>query len=219
MNITTTTKSITLGALALALSACAATETMLEHGSLEVSTQQSKTLFLDPVADSEKIIYVSIRNTSSEKLKIEPAIKESLKAKGYKLVTNPGQAHYLLQANILNIGKMSEAASHKALYDGYGGTLVSVGAGAGIGALATKSTTGAALGAMSGGLLNMAANSLVKDVNYTMITDIKVTEQIKGHKESWQTRVVSTAEKVNLKFKDAQRPLEEGLVQTISGIF
>ena len=87
----------------------------------------------------------------------------------------------------------------------------------------------------------------VKDVNYTMITDIQISErvgkgikvneqfqsklkngsstvtsQISSHDSQYQryrTRVVSNADKVNLKFSDARVSLEQGLVKVISGIF
>lgn len=93
----------------------------------------------------------------------------------------------------------------------------------------------------------MAADSLVKDVNYTMITDIQISERVgKGIKvneqfqsnlkngrssvtsqissrdsqyQRYRTRVVSNADKVNLKFQDARPALEQGLVKVISGIF
>ena len=87
----------------------------------------------------------------------------------------------------------------------------------------------------------------VKDVNYTMITDVqiservgkgvKVNEQFQSHLKNgsstvtsqtsshdsqyqrYRTRVVSNADKVNLKFSDARVSLEQGLVKVISGIF
>ena len=87
--------------------------------------------------------------------------------------------------------------------------------------------------------------STVKDVNYAMITDIQVSERTNGpiyqktksnlkqgtsaqtvqqysektNFKRYRTRVVSNADKVNLKFAEARPALEQGLVQAISGIF
>ena len=52
------------------LSACAATQTMIEHGSLDTKTNLSRTIFLDPVPNSEKSIYLSVKNTSDQEIRI-----------------------------------------------------------------------------------------------------------------------------------------------------
>lgn len=90
-------------------------------------------------------------------------------------------------------------------------------------------------------------DAVVKDVNFSMITDVRISERVgKGVKvseehranlsqgtgssthqistrnsnyERYQTRIVSNAEKVNLSFKDARPALETGLVKTLAGIF
>ena len=89
--------------------------------------------------------------------------------------------------------------------------------------------------------------STVKDVNFSMITDVRISERVgRGVKvseehranlsqgtgssthqistrmsqyERYQTRIVSNAEKVNLSFKDARPALEADLVKVLSGIF
>ena len=45
----------TLGAIAL-LTGCAATQVAMEHRTLDVSTKQSETIFLDPIPASQKTI-------------------------------------------------------------------------------------------------------------------------------------------------------------------
>lgn len=228
------------------LTGCAATQTALEHRTLEVSTKQSETIFLDPVSNHQKTVYVSVKNTSDEELNIAPQLKPALIAHGYKVVNNPNSAHYLLQANVLKVGKMSVAASQSALGGGYGSAIAGAVAGTAIGSF-TQSSTGMIAGGLAGGVIGIAADSLVKDVNYTMITDIQISERVgKGVKvneqlhshlrngsstmtsqtssrdsqyQRYRTRVVSNANKVNLKFQDARAPLEQGLVKVISGIF
>jgi hypothetical protein len=50
----------------------------------------------------------------------------------------------------------------------------------------------------------------------------KLIQNISGAQAKWktyQTRIVSTANKVNLEFNEALKSLEDGLVRSISGIF
>jgi hypothetical protein len=239
-------EAIILSTLAAVLCSCAATQTALEHGSLQISTKQSETIFLDPVSSAQKTVYVSVKNTSDEEIDIAPQLKTALSSHGYKVINNPNSAHYLLQANVLKVGKMSVAASQSALGGGYGSAIAGAVAGTAAGSF-TQSSTGMIAGGLAGGVIGLAADSLVKDVNYTMITDvqiservgkgIKVNEQFQSHLKNgsatvtsqtssrdsqyqrYRTRVVSNADKVNLKFSDARVSLEQGLVKVISGIF
>ncbi|HDS3856751.1 TPA: complement resistance protein TraT [Legionella pneumophila] len=233
-----------LGFAAL-LTSCAATQTALEHGSLQTDTKLSQTVFLDPVAPSQKTIYVAIKNTSQEQLSLEKPLAHALQDKGYQVVTNPDKAHYMLQANILKVGKMSVSASQSALGGGYGSALAGAGAGAALGALSGNSNAMIG-GGIAGGVIGLAADSLVKDVNYTMITDVQISERVgkgavkehfnaslaNGHAsqtyqsiqkssdfQRYRTRIVSNADKVNLQFAQARPALEAGLVTTLAGIF
>lgn len=240
-----TTNTLILSAIAL-LTGCAATQTALEHGSLQVSTKQSETVFLDPISESQKTVYISVKNTSDEEVTISPQLKNALAAHGYKVVNNPHSAHYLLQANILKIGKMSSSSSQSALGGGYGSAIAGAVVGTAAGSF-THSTAGMIAGGLSGSVIGLAADSLVKYVNYTMITDIQISEKVaRGVKvnekfqsqvnngsssmtsqassresqyQRYRTRVVSNADKMNLKFADARPALEQGLVKVISGIF
>ncbi|HDV5785721.1 TPA: complement resistance protein TraT [Legionella pneumophila] len=238
-------KSLFVGSIAV-LTGCAATQTAIEHGSLQVSTKQSETIFLDPVSKAQKTVYVSVKNTSDEEVDIASQLKTTLGSHGYKVVNNPNSAHYLVQANVLKVGKMSVAASQSALGGGYGSAIAGAVAGTAVGSF-TNSNTGLIAGGLAGGVIGLAADSLVKDVNYTMVTDVQISErvgkgvqvheQFQSHLKNgssthtsqtssqnsqyqrYRTRVVSNADKVNLKFSDARASLEQGLVKVISGIF
>ncbi len=230
----------------LALASCAATQTAIEHNKLETSTKLSKTIFLDPVPNSKKSIYIHSKNTSEQTLDINKPLASALSAKGYRVVQNPEKAYYLLQANILQVGKMSLSASKSALGGGYGSALAGAGTGAAIGAL-TNHGNNVLAGGLMGGAIGLVADSLVKDVNYTMITDVQISERVgrgvKVHEhfnsslengtssstyqtssrdsqyQRYRTRVVSNADKVNLSFPQARPALEQGLVKTLAGIF
>jgi outer membrane lipoprotein SlyB len=227
------------------LVSCAATSTIIEHHNLETNTKLSQTIFLDPVSPSQKTIFIAVKNTSQESLSIDNSLKEALIEHGYKVVTNPEKAHYMLQTNILKLGKMSASASQSALGGGYGSALMGAGTGVALGAL-TGSSNAMIGGGLAGGVIGLAADSLVKVVNYTMITDVQISERVgKGavHEQfnsnlqngsasgtyqtsskhsdyqRYRTRVVSNADKVNLSFAQARPALEQGLVKTLAGIF
>lgn len=238
-------RGITIGAI-ITLTGCAATQTAIEHRNLSVQTRMSETIYLEPVSEIQKTVFVSIKNTSDKDLDINPSLRHTLSARGYKVVGNPQQAHYLLQGNILQAGVMDVAASQKALGGGFGSALIGAGTGATIGAL-TGNGNAMLAGGLAGGLVSMAADSLVKNVNYTIITDIQISEKAgKGVKVSerfnsrlkngtssqirqtsskesnyhrYTTRIVSNASQVNLKFETAKPALSAGLVKSIAGIF
>ena len=237
-------KATILSAVFAILCSCAATQTALEHGKLSTTTKMSETIFLDPVPDSQKTAYISVKNTSDQKINFQSQLAQALQAHGYKIVKNPGSAHYLVQANVLKIGKMSRKASEAAIGSGFGSTLADIGTGVAVGSL-TNSSNAMIAGGLAGGLASMAADSLIKDVNYAMITDIQISERTR-HKikqrtqaslqngssthttqdyseesnlKRYRTRLVSNADKVNLNFADARPILERKAANSIAGIF
>ncbi len=228
------------------LNGCSAIDKSIKHRILDVQTKISKTVFLDPVAGDKKTVILQIRNTSDKKdLDIVSEIKMAIEDKGYKIVTDPGKANFMIQANILQVGKSTEEDPFSSLSSGYDGAL----AGGAIGALVASSDSndysGAGIGALAGGLIGTVADATVQVVNYQMITDLQVSEKAGGdvvtesssaplkqgingrklsswsQKSKWkkyQTRIISVAKKINLKFEIALPELKRGLVQSISGL-
>ena len=225
----------------LGLFGCAATQVAIEKKDLDVQTKMSETIFLDPVAPEKRTIFVNIKNTSDKDLDIAADISYAIAARGYKVVQDPNLAHYMLQANVLSVGKTDPSALRETLVAGYGGPLM----GAAVGAAATRSWGGAAAGGLIGGIAETVAGSLVKDVTFAIITDVQLSErsavpvaqriasnlsqgtqstiqQQSSSTENWKrfrTRVVSSANKVNLKFEEAEPELRKGLAKSISGLF
>ena len=120
---------------AFVLSGCAATQVAISKRDLDVQTKMSDTVFLDPVGADKRTIFLQIRNTSDKPdLSVNEEIAAALQAKGYTLMQDPDAAHYILQANILQVGKSAPTATEAAISQGYGisaaGGLV-LGAGAG----------------------------------------------------------------------------------------
>jgi len=237
-----------VGICLLFLAGCAATQVALEHKDLKVQTKMSATVFLDVENQTERTIYVDFKNTSGQPINIEEMIKQQLVAKGYRIVQNPQEAFYILQANVLQVGKTDPSALRESLYAGWGGPVAGAATAGVIGAAAGGSRGlgyGAAAGGILGGAAELVAGSLVKNVTYSMITDLQIlektpetvaqtvtsnlqqgagtqvrqTSQSVRNRRKYQTRIVSTANKVNLKFEEALPVLKEQLASSIAGIF
>ncbi|UCQ29578.1 complement resistance protein TraT (plasmid) [Edwardsiella tarda] len=227
----------------LALSGCGAMSTAIKKRNLEVKTQMSETIWLEP--SSQKTVYLQVKNTSDKNMSgLSGLIARDIQTKGYTLVSNPDAAYYWIQANVLKADKMDLREAQGFLSQGYQGAAMGAALGAGITAY-NSGSAGATLGVgLAAGLVGMAADAMVEDVNYTMVTDVQIAERTKatvttdnvaalrqgtsgakvqtsseqGNQHKYQTRIVSSANKVNLKFSEAQPVLEAQLAQSIANI-
>jgi Enterobacterial TraT complement resistance protein len=197
-------------ALALLLSGCAATTTAIGKRKLDVQTRMSHSVFLEPVAASERTVLVEVRNSSDRAdLDIAPAVRAALAQRGYRLVDHPKDARFLLQANVLQVGRTSRA--------------------------------------VAGAAASAAADAFVQDVTYSITTNVQVAEragegvmvtermsqdltQGSGGRrilstsevhdwKRYQTRIMSSANQVNLDLEEAAPELVAGLTRAIAGIF
>jgi len=227
----------------LVLSGCSAMGTAIKKRNLDVKTQMSQTVWLEP--SSEKTVYIQIRNTSDKDMSdLQTLLAQDLRAKGYNVTSSPDSAYYWIQANVLKAEKMDLRQAQGLLSTGYEGAAAGAALGAGI--TAYNSTSGGAiLGVgLAAGLAGMAADAMVEDTNYTMVTDLQIPERSKatvttdniaalrqgnsgvkvqtsseeGNRMKYQTRVVSNANKVNLKFEEAKPVLEAQLAKSVAGI-
>lgn len=242
-----TMKKITVAVLvsaSLALSGCSAMHTAIKKKDLEVKTQMSDTIWLDPVGGNQRTVYLQLKNTSDKDLEIENKLNAQLQSKGFSVVNDPNSAHYWIQMNVLKADKMDLREANGFLSGGYGGALAGASVGAVTGGYGFNSSGGAIAGGILGGIVGIAADALVEDVNYTVVTDLQISEKTNGQVSTnsvgalqqgnagrtnvsynkqdsrmrYQTRVVSSANKVNLDFAEARPALEDNLAKAISGI-
>ena len=114
-----------------------------------------------------------------------------------------------------------------------------------LGGAFSDSGRGALVGGLIGGAANTILDAAVEVVKYSMVTDLQISEKADGNfvsessdaflkqgtsgykKSEWQqktnwkkyqTRIISVAKKVNLKFDEAEPELTKGLVMSISGL-
>lgn len=75
---------------------------------MQTSTQMTSSIFLDPVTNSQKTIYLQVKNFSNKKINFKTQLKTDLKQHGYQLINDPARAHYILQIGTLNINESSK---------------------------------------------------------------------------------------------------------------
>lgn len=242
--VSAVTFSLILGIIAIGMGGCSAMDTAISKKDLDVQTKMSETIFLEPVSPEKKIVFVDIKNTSDQEVNIASRIEAAFINRGYKVTKDPKEATYMLQGNILKVGKSNLKESQSYVNSAFGGGVL----GAAAGYAATGSgRTGAALG-LAGAAIGIAADAMVKDNLYVMVTDLQIRERplegevvtqtqkayldqgsstttkqsIQGGKIEWKTyrtRIVSTANQVNLEFEEAKPALENALVRSMSGVF
>jgi hypothetical protein len=241
-------RSVLGAGLALLLAGCAASTTAISKRNLDVQTKMTETIFLDPVPRGQRTVFVQVRNTSDKPdFDIEPAVRSALESRGYRVVDDPTEAHYLLQANVLQAGRNSEGAAEGSFAGGFGSTILGGAAGAGAGRVLSENPGVIIGGALAGAAISAVADAFVQDVTYSIISDLQVSERaadgvvvtesarqdlsqgtsgsrILSSTETsdwkrYRTRVMSKANKVNLAFEEAAPDLVAGLTRSISGIF
>ena len=238
-----TIKLTSICVILASLYGCAATHTAISKRHLDVQTKMSETIFLDPIAPIQKTVFIQIRNTSGyNQLNLESQLAGSLSSKGYTVVNDPNTAHYLLQTNVLQVGKADDLIeSQDILEQGFGGGIM----GASVAAVAGADGRAIVGMGLVGAAVGMVANAMVKDNIYTIVTDLQISERSEGtpvteklnsslkqgtsatktitstEKSNWkryQTRIISTANKVNLELEEAIPDLVVGLSNSISGL-
>ncbi len=179
-----------LAALPLSLTSCSGVDAIANHGSLDVHTHMSETVFLDPVAPRLKTVYIGMRNTSDyPELDVRGPLAAAIQARGYTIVSDPASAHYLLQGNVLQAGKISQANRQALLGGGFGQPLLAGAVAGGV----TRGFGGSGNAALGVGLGVAAASLLVnaayQDVTYAVTVDLQISERpLHGGKVRQSTR-------------------------------
>ena len=230
-------KKLLLVCLILTLSGCGATKTAIQKHDLNVETKMSDAVILEPMAPSERIVYVKMRDATGNNLRrpMQNMIKEKLKAEGIQVTTNPKKANLMLTGTILQAGRTTKEDAYSSLEAGFSGAVLGAGAAAVAGA---NAATIGGLG-LAGAAAGFLADTLVEDVYYSFIVDVElrerplegdeysnsahtaaksgtsttVTSTVKRSKNyNWiiyKTRIVTIANQVNLKFNEALPVVED----------
>lgn len=244
-----TLKNALLGSLLAAglvgLAGCGALHTAVAKRNLDVQTKMSASIFLDPVEPEQRTVFVDVRNTSDKpEFEVREDVINALRARGYLVIDSPKKAHYWLQANVLQVGRTNARDANRAMAAGPG-----VAGGAVTGYAIHRATGGSGSGAAGavvvGAVAGTVIDAMVEDVYYSVITDIQIMERFDGvvkedshhdlrqgtsggtestyvretDQRKYQSRVMSFANQVNLKWEEAAPQLRVGLARSLAGLF
>jgi hypothetical protein len=139
----------------------------------------SQTIWLEP--SSEKTVYIQVRNTSDKDMSnLQTLIANDLSAKGYKVTNSSDTAYFWVQANVLKADKMDLRQTQGFLSSGYEGAAT----GAHWGRVLPPITPALRAPRWALGWLPvwwvLAADAMVEDVNFTMVTDLQISERSKA---------------------------------------
>ena len=148
---------------------CATTE-------LQTQSKMSRSIFLNPVKKSLRVVYVDVKNTSGQELdNLLPLIEQKLQSRGYKLTDDPEQARYVLMANVLFANdKKENNAMNGAVAAGATGAAVGGYNSGGAGNTVAAGLAGALIGGLIGKLTEDTIFQMVVDINVREITDKEV---------------------------------------------
>lgn len=207
-------KLVALVVIGLNLVGCATSPSTIAKRSSGVQTQMSSSVFLDPVSSERHTVCLQIRNTSDKAaLDLASQLTKGLEARGYRIMPTLEQAHYLIQANLLQVGKSDLKAVQYALnpdleinnpsestekiYSMVADVQISERTGSSRMMSEKKSRS------------KLKQMSNTKEVTFTEKTNWK----------RYQTRIVSTSTKLNQKFERAAPALIAGITRSIVGVF
>lgn len=72
------------------------------------SSKISKAIFLEPVSNNDKIMYISSLNSSDCNIDISNWLKDDLSQKGYSFTTDATKANFVLTANITKCSRLTD---------------------------------------------------------------------------------------------------------------
>lgn len=171
-------RNATLLAMVVALSGCATLGTLLGHNDLEVSTKMSSSIFLMPMAKSERTVFLQFHNTTDKgKIGIEQGLRKKIQASGWQIVSNPENAKVIMQVNVLQAGEMSPSALEASLAGGYGSVVGSAAVGAGAAAVAGGSGRAVGAAGLLVGAADFIGGLMVENVTISVITDVRLLQR------------------------------------------
>lgn len=240
---------ISISVFAIYLSGCSALHTSIAKRNLDVQAKTSTAIFVDAVEAPHRTIYVNIRSGVMEfdRRSFKRFVKSqiALNDEGYRVVDSPKKAQFQLNIYVLNLEKASPTAAEAALRQGYvgGGVL----AGAAAGGLVTGTGKGMVVGGIIGGVGTTIANAFVQDVTYMLVADVQIKEKARKGviirkdtqvsakvsdagtstqryseattRKEYRTRIVTTANKANLKLEEAQELMFKKTAYAMAGFF
>ena len=196
---------------------CAASSRLLNHSGLVVESKLSNSIFLEPVPRKQRVLFLSIKDSSGKSFAFENELKNALVGNGeVKITTDPKEATLILQVNVFNL-------SETVLDDPFTklGPFGSLGLGA-VGGMELTAATGGhkskhyALGTIIGATTESITESFTKVKKVVLEVDVKLSDKV--HDKEYTTRIMTLAQKVNLNIEEAVDSMKQELVSIISNL-
>ncbi len=210
----------------------------LSAGNMQLSAQMSSSIFLQPVAPADRVVFIDGHNTSSaQNLGFQSLVSQDLERRGYRITNTPSHAEYMVMYNVLYVGKQqANYTAAGALAGGFGGAVTS--------ALADGNASTDAEYGLAGALVGGVVGHFLQDKTYMMVVDIQLEQRQAGVYTTSQTnarqgigggvstsvsgvknwmiyrdRIVAQAHGLNLAFSYATPALSHEVSGEISGLF
>ncbi|MGC9046140.1 MAG: complement resistance protein TraT [Thermodesulfovibrio sp.] len=231
----------------LQLTGCGQMINAIEHSDMQVKFKMTDTIFLDPIAKAKnKSVFVAVNNTSDmqevDTGMLQNLISSRLTAKGYQVVSNPEQAGYIIQVNVLYMDYYRQTGTREGAVEG---ALTGAGAGAWLGQSRDTSIALGLIGGVVGGIGGALIGKALKVETYAGVVDvelrektdkpvtgqmvtnaqtgsattIKTTQEINTNWQIYRTKIVCTAQQTNIDKKEAARVIAEKIASQIGGMF
>ncbi|RMH38360.1 MAG: hypothetical protein D6690_00130 [Nitrospirae bacterium] len=186
----------------------------------DVQLTQSQSIFLQPSTD--KTVYLEIRNASGNPSLTLSGLQEAIAAKGYTLVKDHNQAHFLLQGKVLPYTDNSIPYRQALTFLSIFAVLIA------IFLFLVKSDTRLLLGCVFIAILLGIVLILSDTITYTATVDLQITEHLNEaikltakscctpHIRTHYVRLAASTDKIWFHSDEATAALQQRLVQWIS---
>jgi len=229
----------------IVLSGCAGTIKAIENTGMTTKVKMSDAVMLDPMnLEKNRSIYVRVANTSEmQELAFAQMLKDQLTSKGFKIVQNPSEAGYMIQAQVLYMSHVKDGSmtADAAAAGGAGGMLFGSSIGSGFRGNAGASLVGGIIGSVGGALIG----KLVHVDTFLGVVDVQIKEKVEGGVSGtttadvktgsattthttraiqsdyieYRTRIAASATQTNIDKVQAAAVLSDKLATQISGLF
>jgi hypothetical protein len=174
-----------------------------------VNTQLTSYFNIEPPLKNQRYVYVQVQNGSGQDMKFQEKIATTIGQKGYTITTDPQQANYVLQANVIHAGDIENDVLQFAYKTDYGSRIVKSGP--------KEDMIGSALNKLTG---SMSAKSKC------IIMDLKVLEwqNLNGDRKrvnafnNKKTRIVSGVSGRNLP-ETVMDDMSNEVIQKVTAFF
>lgn len=209
---------------------------------MDTDHELSESVFLAPRQRGAVLVWLDVAQTGQYTLDLYE-LSQQIRRQGLVLTEDPELAHYRYRARVRYTGRGDTPEARSVLGSVIGGAATGAVLGSVMGG-GQKTVIGAGLGGVVSGVGDVIGAELFKPVTYIVVTDIQLSERApKGGTQTttsvskqgksttttqqfsgetaWlnhQTRVVSSARKLNLSELEAMQVLSEGLIPVLSGL-